>query len=211
MSCIYKYKGKDYTKDEFYSLVRTTMVQSRNVQGYEKVLFPLGDTAVTLNNARDLNPIQYQKLSAEEKAKTIEQVTKEHRSITALKDLAHKLAHRIGGTVRFENHPNADWKGYNQGNTSVLNEAYMVTSKVVPINPNLINYSEIQYSKIPSQERINKIQDVEGFENQINNQTLIKTFSPNYLFTKDWNIKVPEVILETNDSNSDFNLSCIQK
>lgn len=38
-----------------------------------------------------------------------------------------------------------------------------------------------------------------------------KTFSPNYLFTKDWNIKVPEVILETNDSNSDFNLSCIKK
>ena len=23
MSCIYKYKGKDYTKDEFYSLVAT--------------------------------------------------------------------------------------------------------------------------------------------------------------------------------------------
>lgn len=32
MSCIYKYKGKNYTKDEFYSLVRTTMVQPRTVQ-----------------------------------------------------------------------------------------------------------------------------------------------------------------------------------
>ena len=68
---------------------------------------------------------QFQKLTAEEKAKTIEQVTKEHRSITALKDLAAKLAHRIGGKVDFENNPNVDWKGYNQGNTSVLNEAYM--------------------------------------------------------------------------------------
>lgn len=68
---------------------------------------------------------QFQKLTAEEKAKTIEQVTKEHRSITALKDLSAKLAHRIGGTVEFQNHPNADWKGYNQGMTSVLNEAYM--------------------------------------------------------------------------------------
>lgn len=68
---------------------------------------------------------QFQKLTTEEKAKTIEQVTKEHRSITALKDLSAKLAHRIGGKVRFENNPNADWKGYNQGMTSVLNEAYM--------------------------------------------------------------------------------------
>ena len=68
---------------------------------------------------------QFQKLTAEEKAMTIEQVTKEHRSITALKDLSAKLAHRIGGKVKFENNHNADWKGYNQGNTSVLNEAYM--------------------------------------------------------------------------------------
>ena len=68
---------------------------------------------------------QFQKLTAEEKAKTIEQVTKEHRSITALKDLAAKLAHRIGGKVEFENKTNVDWKGYNQGMKSVLNEAYM--------------------------------------------------------------------------------------
>lgn len=81
----------------------------------------------------------------------------------------------------------------------------LITSKVIPIDPNLIDNSEIQYSKVGSK------QDVEGFENRINNQTSPKTFSPNYLFTKDWNIKVPEVILETNDSNSDFNLSCIKK
>ena len=68
---------------------------------------------------------QFQKLTEEEKAKTIEQVTKEHRSITALKDLSAKLAHRIGGKIKFENRTDVDWKGYNQGNTSVLNEAYM--------------------------------------------------------------------------------------
>lgn len=48
MSCIYKYKGKDYTKDEFYSLVRTTMVQPRTVQKYEKILFPKGETAAKI-------------------------------------------------------------------------------------------------------------------------------------------------------------------
>ncbi len=68
---------------------------------------------------------QFQKLTANEKAKTIEQVTKEHRSIVALKDLSAKLAHRIGGKVEFENRTDVDWKGYNQGMTSVLNEAYM--------------------------------------------------------------------------------------
>ena len=69
--------------------------------------------------------IFFQKFTAEEKARTIEQVTKEHRSITALKDLSAKLAYRIGGKVEFQNHPNVDWKGYNQGMKSVLNEAYM--------------------------------------------------------------------------------------
>ena len=75
----------------------------------------------------ELNSVgkQYQKLTAEEKAKTIEQITKEHRSITALKDLAHKLAHRVGGKVEFVNRTDVDWKGYNQGVKSVLNEAYM--------------------------------------------------------------------------------------
>ena len=68
---------------------------------------------------------QFQKLTSEEKVKTIEQVTKEHRSITALKDLAAKLAHSIGGKVEFVNRTDVDWKGYNQGMTSVLNEAYM--------------------------------------------------------------------------------------
>lgn len=67
----------------------------------------------------------FQKLTEAEKAKTIEQVTKEHRSIAALKDLSAKLAHRIGGKVEFKNRPDVDWKGYNQGITSVLNEAYM--------------------------------------------------------------------------------------
>lgn len=68
---------------------------------------------------------QFQKLTAEEKAKTIEQVTKEHRSIVALKDLSAKLAWRIGGKVEFVNRTDVDWKGYRQGMTSVLNEAYM--------------------------------------------------------------------------------------
>lgn len=70
---------------------------------------------------------QYQKLTAEEKAKTVEQVTKEHRSIAALKDLSAKLAWRIGGKVEFDNKTDVDWKGYNQGMTSVLNEAYMTS------------------------------------------------------------------------------------
>ena len=71
------------------------------------------------------NSKQFQRLTSEEKAKTIEQVTKEHRSITALKDLSAKLAHRIGGRVNFVNRPAEDWKGYNQGMRSVFNEAYM--------------------------------------------------------------------------------------
>ena len=70
---------------------------------------------------------QFQKLTVGEKARTIEQVTKEHRSIAAIKDLAAKLAHRIGGKVEFVNRTDVDWKGYNQGMTSMLNEAYMTS------------------------------------------------------------------------------------
>ncbi len=61
MSCIYKYKGKDYTKDEFYSLVRTTMVQPRTVQKYEKVLFPKGDTAAKIEGHETLEEFKKQK------------------------------------------------------------------------------------------------------------------------------------------------------
>ena len=61
MSCIYKYKGKDYTKDEFYSLVRTTMVQPRAVQKYEKVLFPKGDTAAKIEGHQTLEDFKKQK------------------------------------------------------------------------------------------------------------------------------------------------------
>ena len=87
--------------------------------------FTEGDVIESLAIKDFVQGKQFQKLTAEEKAKTIEQVTKEHRSITALKDLSAKIAHRIGGNVRFENRTNADWKGYNHGMTSVLNEAYM--------------------------------------------------------------------------------------
>ena len=61
MSCIYKYKGKDYTKDEFYSLVRTTMVQPRTVQKYTKILFPSGNTASKVEGHTTLEEFKKQK------------------------------------------------------------------------------------------------------------------------------------------------------
>ncbi len=94
-------------------------------QQYSKYL----DTIFPDSKVKDIvyhgTDAKFQKLAAEEKAKTIEQVTKEHRSITALKDLSAKLAYRIGSKVEFVNRTDVDWKGYNQGRTSVLNEAYM--------------------------------------------------------------------------------------
>ena len=61
MSCIYKYKGKDYTKEEFYSLVATTMVQPRTVPKYEKVLFPTGNTASKVEGHTTLEEFKKQK------------------------------------------------------------------------------------------------------------------------------------------------------
>ena len=69
MSCIYKYKGKDYTKDEFYSLVRTTMVQPRTVQKYTKILFPTGNTASKVEGHTTLEEFKKQK---EDRIKVIE-------------------------------------------------------------------------------------------------------------------------------------------
>lgn len=85
-----------------------------------------GESKVTArySQAQEKENKQFQKLTAEEKARTIEQVTKEHRSITALKDLAAKLAHRIGGTIQFENNVNSDNKGWNQGRNSMINLAH---------------------------------------------------------------------------------------
>lgn len=149
MACKYIYKNKEYSKEEFYDYVRDNLVEKKTVQKYNKILFPSGSTAQKIEGHQTLeefkkqkedrikeletkiqnlkNSKQFQKLTAEEKVKTIEQVTKEHRSIAALKDLSAKLAHRIGGKVEFENKTDVDWKAYNQGMTSVLNEAYMTS------------------------------------------------------------------------------------
>ena len=61
MACKYKYKGKDYTKDEFYSLVRTTMVKPRTVQKYNKILFPTGNTASKVEGHTTLEEFKKQK------------------------------------------------------------------------------------------------------------------------------------------------------
>ena len=105
-------------KDEFYSLSPSAK------NGYSKVWLPTGNTSAKVEGHTTLEEfkkqkedrikelekrlsklekdntqgsLNHQKLTQEEKAKTIEQVTKEHRSITALKDLSAKLAYRIGG------------------------------------------------------------------------------------------------------------------
>lgn len=109
----------DYLPNEFNKFLNKDVVEDTTLNNNEQEfndIFKQGDNK---------NDAQFQKLTVEEKAKTIEQVTKEHRSIAALKDLSVKLTYRIGSKVRFENRTDVDWKGYNQGNTSVLNEAYM--------------------------------------------------------------------------------------
>ncbi len=60
-NCIYKYKGKDYTKEEFYSLVRSTMVQPRTVQKYTKILFPTGNTASKVEGHSTLEEFKKEK------------------------------------------------------------------------------------------------------------------------------------------------------
>jgi len=74
-NCIYKYKGKDYTKDEFYSLVRTTMVQPKTVQKYTKILFPTGNTSLKvekLEDALNAEEIISEKLRVADKIKSIQ-------------------------------------------------------------------------------------------------------------------------------------------
>ena len=61
MACKYTYNGQTYTKDEFYSLVRTTMVQPRTVQKYEKVLFPNGNTASKVEGHTTLEEFKKEK------------------------------------------------------------------------------------------------------------------------------------------------------
>ena len=119
-----KYKGKEEQfKREMHEFLTSDDFNTNKNFNEESVTVEFSSVDNTKINEK--NNKQFQKLTAEEKAKTIEQVTREHRSITALKDLAAKLAYRIGGKVEFVNRTDVDWKGYNQGVTSVLNEAYM--------------------------------------------------------------------------------------
>lgn len=61
MACKYTYNGQTYTKDEFYSLVRTTMVQPKTVQKYNKILFPTGNTASKVEGHTTLEEFKKQK------------------------------------------------------------------------------------------------------------------------------------------------------
>jgi hypothetical protein len=119
-------KGSQELIDKGYDSVTEKINNGQEYNVFEPEQIHILSSKADIQGFKDfVQGKQFQKLTAEEKAKTIEQVTKEHRSIVALKDLSAKLAHRIGGKVEFENRTDADWKGYNQGMTSVLNEAYM--------------------------------------------------------------------------------------
>lgn len=122
---VVKQKGEAY--NWWNKFVKWIMNQFNSLSKLQKEELTqiLTDAFLTRQDLNNINNQQFQKLTSEEKVKTIEQVTKEHRSITALKDLAHKLAYRIGSKVEFDNRTDVDWKGYNQGMKSVLNEAYM--------------------------------------------------------------------------------------
>ena len=61
MACKYTYNGQTYTKDEFYSLVSTTMVQPRTVPKYNKILFPSGNTASKVEGHTTLEEFKKQK------------------------------------------------------------------------------------------------------------------------------------------------------
>ena len=71
-------EGISSYKEKFNEIPSISLEDDDNLSYFDEV----GDYKVRYSST------QYQKLTEEEKAKTIEQVTKEHRSITALKDLA---------------------------------------------------------------------------------------------------------------------------
>ena len=111
-----------------------------------------------------LKDIQFQKLTEEEKNQTIAEAAKKAGSVNALHDLAARLADRIGGTVKFENNRNADYKGYNQGNVSVINEAY-ATLDTIPHE--ILGHSIIGALKMKSEVSVN------SFINQLEQEGII--------------------------------------
>ena len=56
MSCIYKYKGQNYTESEFRDLVRNTIVKSTK-QGYTTIRFPKGETAARIEGHETISII----------------------------------------------------------------------------------------------------------------------------------------------------------
>jgi hypothetical protein len=61
MACKYNYQGKEYTKEDFYNLVRTTMVAPKTVPKYTKILFPTGNTASKVEGHTTLEEFKKQK------------------------------------------------------------------------------------------------------------------------------------------------------
>jgi len=61
MACKYHYQGKEYSKEEFYNLVKTTMVTPKVVQKYDRILFPTGRTASLIEGHSTLEEFKKQK------------------------------------------------------------------------------------------------------------------------------------------------------
>ncbi len=94
MACKYTYNGQTYTKDEFYSLVATTMVQPRTVQKYNKILFPSGNTASKVEGHTTLEEFKEQK---EDRLRQLENIKSDRKKLISQFENGKKTREEVEG------------------------------------------------------------------------------------------------------------------
>lgn len=162
MGCIYIYQSKEYTKEEFYSFIGKTMLNktSTNSPAYTQYLESLNrpyTNPILLNNPEEqvkkFTELQ-ERLNNKgftEAAKNAYESTPELQQFGTQEEYNDYIARVSLGILK-----NPSSGGFNY--TSKLKDIVYHGSpskKVVPINPNMVNNSERQHSKVGSQETQN--------------------------------------------------------
>lgn len=129
MACIITYENKQYTqkefeqyfKEHFTEFVDNFLGSKQDIEGFKEFVNRLQfqkSTTQSDTNQSSINnqQIQYQKLGILRQDLIPEE--------SAIRDLAARLADRIGGKVDFINKESEKYAGYNEGNKSTINLHY---------------------------------------------------------------------------------------
>lgn len=211
MACKYKYKDNWYSKDE----IKEILLKEKGINSKGELIKPTitnnpKQAKITRENTTSIENVKIRVLKKhiishevinKDRIRWLEENSIDDKYEEDSKNKWEKIEgrwYKVGEFGQNETLPSYTSQAETNLKVAALKEVArkyprsLITSKVVPINPNLVDNSEIQYSKISSQESKSKI------EKLFNNQEYNKNDENSN------NLQSTESILETNPKLKKF-------